>query len=124
MKDKSFLIEKGIDVERGIELLGDIDTYNELINDFLTEINEKMNDLESYINNENMEKYATVVHSIKGEAKYFGFTRLAELALNHQLESENLNIEFIKNNFNELKTEVNRIIIILKEYLGKTETVI
>ena len=40
--DRSFLEENGVNVEAGLELLGDMDMYNETMNDFLSEINEKM----------------------------------------------------------------------------------
>ena len=40
--DRSFLEENGVDVNAGLELLGDMDMYNETMGDFLEEINEKL----------------------------------------------------------------------------------
>ena len=33
-----------------------------------------------------MSNYAILVHSLKSDAKYLGFTKLAELAYNHELK--------------------------------------
>ena len=38
--DSSFLKENGVDVEKGLELLGDMDMYNETCEDFLNEMQE------------------------------------------------------------------------------------
>ena len=48
--DRSFLEENGVNVEAGLELLGDMDMYNETMNDFLSEINEKMPKVIEYKN--------------------------------------------------------------------------
>ena len=40
--DRSYLEENGVDVNAGLELLGDMDMYNETMGDFLEEINEKL----------------------------------------------------------------------------------
>ena len=55
---------------------------------------------------------------MKSDSKYLGFKKLAELSLNHELEGKNNNIEYLENNYEELMTEVNRIINIVKKYLG------
>ena len=117
MKTREFLEENGVDVARGIELLGDMDMYNETINDFLNETLDKIPKLLDYKNND-MENYAIVVHSIKSDSKYLGFTTLAELAYNHEMESKANNIDYVNSNYDELMREVNRIINVIKEYIG------
>ena len=117
--DRSFLEANNIDVEKGIELLGDMDMYNATMEDYLTEINEKYPKLKEYLNNGDMENYSILVHSIKSDSKYLGFTTLAELAYDHELKSKDNDIEYVNNNFNSLETEINRIINIIKTYLGK-----
>ena len=115
--DRSFLEENGIDVNAGLELLGDMDMYNETMGDFLEEINEKLPKIIEYKNNNDMPNYAIIVHSIKSDSKYLGFTKLAELAYNHEMKSKENNVEYVNANFEELQNEVNRIIGIIKEYL-------
>ena len=119
MKDRSFLENNGVDVEKGLELLGDMDMYNETMGDFLNEINEKYPNAKNYKELGDMPNYAILVHSIKSDSKYLGFTHLAELAYEHELKSKENDIEFVNNNFSILENEILRIINIVKEYLGK-----
>ena len=117
--DKTYLEENGVDVEKGLELLGDINMYNETCEDFLNEINEKYPKAKEYKEAGDMPNYAILVHSIKSDSKYLGFTRLAELAYEHELKSKDNDIEFVNNNFSSLEEEINRIINVVKTYLGK-----
>ena len=117
--DRNYLEENGVDVEKGLELLGDMDLYNETMEDFLNEINEKYPKAKEYKENGDMPNYAIVVHSIKSDSKYLGFTTLAELAYEHELKSKDNDIDFVNNNFSSLENEINRIINIAKTYLGK-----
>ena len=117
--DRSFLEKNGVDVKKGLELLGDMDMYNETMEDFLKEINTKYKDLKKFKDKKDMENYAIDVHSIKSDSKYLGFTKLAELAYDHELKSKDNDIDYVNDNFASLDEEINRIIKIIKEYLGK-----
>ena len=119
MKDESFLITSGVDVKKALELLGDMDTYNATLNDFLAGIYGKLADLQSYKEVGDMANYAVFAHSIKSDARYLGFTKLAEIAYQHEMEGKANNIYFVSNNYDELVKETNRIINVVKEYLGK-----
>ena len=116
--DRSFLEENGVDVNAGLELLGDMDMYNETMGDFLEEINEKLPKLVEYKNNNDMPNYAIIVHSIKSDSKYLGFTKLAGLAYNHEMKSKANDTSYVNANYDELQKEIDRIIKIIKEYLG------
>ena len=117
--DINILKNNGIDVDNGIELLGDIDMYNETLNDFLEEQKTRLPDIEKYKNNNDMENYAILVHAMKSDSKYLGFTKLAELSLEHQLRSQENDNNYVQAHYNELINEANRITSIVKEYLGK-----
>lgn len=119
MKDINLLSSNGVDVEQGLELLGDIEIYNETLQDFLTESEERLPKLEEYKENEDMPNYAILVHAMKSDSKYLGFTTLAELSYQHEMESKANNINFINDNYDELINEANRIIEMVKEYLGE-----
>ena len=119
MMDRSYLEQNGVDVEKGLELLGDMDMYNETCEDFLNEINTKYPQAKQYKEAGDMPNYAILVHSIKSDSKYLGFTKLAELAYEHELKSKDNDIDFVNNNFSSLEDEINRIINIVKTYLGK-----
>ena len=114
-----YLKENNIDIDNSLELLGDIDTYNEILEEFLNNINNRLSKLEKYKEDNDMENYSIEVHALKSDSKYLGFTKLAELALNHQLKSEENDSDFINNNYEELINETNKIIEITKNYLEK-----
>lgn len=117
--DRDFLEQNGVDVEKGLELLGDMDMYNETMEDYLKEVTEKYKKLKEYKEKNDMENYAIVVHSIKSDSKYLGFTHLADLAYEHELKSKENDSNYVNNNFDTLEKELNRILDIARKYLGK-----
>lgn len=119
MKDINYLKSNGIDVDSGIEILGDIEVYEDILNEFLEGSIERREKIDKYFNDEDMDNYAIEVHAMKGDSKYLGFTKLATLALEHQLKSEAKDKEFIKNTYEDLILEFDRIVNIVKEYLDK-----
>lgn len=123
MNDTNFLISNGIDVNKSLELFGDIETYNDTIGEFLISANEKLNKLETYKDAKDMGNYAIYAHSLKSDAKYFGLVRLAELAFDHEQKSKAGDVYYIYDNYNELKTEVEKMLEIIKKYL-QPETII
>ena len=118
MMDSNWLKENGVDVDKGIELLGDLEMYNETLQDFLDEMEIRVPQIEEYKKQEDMENYAILVHALKGDSNYLGFTELAEMSLEHQLKSQENNIKYIEEHYEELKEEINRIMDIVKKYLG------
>ena len=65
-----------------------------------------------------MPNYAILVHAMKSDSKYLGFTKLAELSYNHEMKSKENDLDYINSNYDELITEANRIINIVKSYLN------
>ncbi len=116
-KNRLFLEKNGVDVSKGLELLGDLNTYNDTMNDFLGEIDEKLPKIIYYKNNNDMNNYSILVHSIKSDSKYLGFTKLADLAYEHEIKSKENDIQYVNDNYLKLEEEINRIINIIKEYL-------
>ena len=113
----SFLEENNIDVTNALNLLGDEETYNEMLKTFYTDFDEKLDKLNKFKESKNMSEYSTLVHSIKSDAKYLGFMDLADLALDHEVHSKENNIDYIEQNFNQLLTELTRIKKVLESYL-------
>ena len=116
---EDYLEENNIDYKNGIELFGSMDMYNNMLSDWYKGINDKWSKIVTYKNNKDMTNYSIEVHSLKSDSKYFGFTRLAELSLNHELKSKENDIEYVNNNFNELEIEYRRIMNIVNNYLNK-----
>ncbi len=120
MKNISFLKDKGVDVDQSLELFGDIETYNETIQEFKNGIDEKISNIKKYYQTENMTDYAIAVHSLKSDCKYFGFMKLAEMALNHEMSSKENNVTYVKENFNSLMKEAQKVRNIVYDYLDDT----
>ena len=120
MKSPEFLTSKGVDLQKSLELFGNIDTYNDTVGDFIVGTASKANKLKDYMAEKDLTNYAIYVHSLKSDAKYFGFTRLAEVAYEHELKSKAGDLYYITQNFNTLVGVVNEAIAIVKEYLSST----
>lgn len=117
MFDVNFLIENGVDINKSLELFGDIETYNENVDEFLISSKEKLAKLENYKNERDMTNYAIYVHSLKSDAKYFGLTKLAELAYDQELKSKAGDALYINEHYQELVTEVKRMVDVLRKYI-------
>lgn len=113
---EQILKDNGIDYQKGIELLGDISMYQETMKDFLNGINDRLSNLEKYQND--MANYAIEVHALKSDAKYLGFTKLAEIAYDQELRSKENNQQYIISNYAQLKEEVSRVCDVCKKYLS------
>ncbi len=114
--DRKYLEDHGVDVNKALEMLGDMDMYNSTVHDFVSEVDEKWQRLHEYIESGDMENYAIDVHSLKSDCKYLGFMSLADIAYEHELKSKDKDIDFVKNHFSELEEEYNKTIELAKEY--------
>ena len=118
MKDKSFLIGNGIDVDKSLELFGDMSMYNETLQEFLDGVQKKIEDLNKSKEASDTHNYSIYAHSLKSDARYLGFTTLAELAYNHEMAGKNSDVSYIYDNYDSLINETKRIIKVVSEYLG------
>lgn len=117
--EEKVLEEANIDYKVGLENFGSIEMYKEMLNDWFKEIDEKWNRIVS--NKENMKEYSVDVHSLKSDSKYFGFTELAKLSLDHELKSKDGDKEYVKKHFDELENEYKRIIDVVSKYLNENK---
>ena len=118
---EEYLKENGINYEKGIELLGDLSIYQDTMKDFLDDIDSRISKLEKY--KDDMNNYAIEAHALKSDSKYLGFDNLVELAYSHEMKSKEGNSDYIKDNFDELITEVNRVVGIAKNYIEKLSNI-
>ena len=115
--DNDYLLKNGIDLNKALELLGDMETYNETLEEFYNNINDRINKLNNYKND--LPNYAIEAHALKSDSKYLGFTKLADLAYNHEMKSKENDSKYINDNYESLMVELNRILEIVKKYLNK-----
>ena len=116
--DRTYLENNGVDVEHGLELLGDMEMYNMTINDFMAEVEDKWSRICEYKESSDMENYAIEVHSLKSDCKYLGFMTLADIAYQHELKSKEKDVTFVNNNFNSLETEYKKVLEIARNYVN------
>ncbi len=117
--DVKILTDNKIDVNHGLELLGDMDFYNETLGTFYDGIADNLKKLEEYKNSDDFENYGILSHSIKSDSKYLGFMDLAEIALSHEMAGKSSDKAFIEENYDSFIEEINRIVSVVKSYLGR-----
>lgn len=122
MKDTNFLTANGVDLNKSLELFGDMETYNATLPDFLSGIKEKVEQLKTYKASADMQNYAIIVHSLKSDARYFGFMTLGDMAYQHEMQSKANDVNFVYANFDSLMLEVARVIKIVNMYLGEEDS--
>jgi CheY-like chemotaxis protein/HPt (histidine-containing phosphotransfer) domain-containing protein len=119
MKDEAYLKENGINLESSLELLGDIETYNDILGDFIDGYDEKIGLIKKYKEESDMPNYAIQVHSLKSDAKYLGMKELADISYEHELKSKANDEAYVNENIRALLEIANKYYNIAREYLGK-----
>ncbi len=119
--DRKYLELNGVDVEHGLELLGDMEMYNMTINDFAKEVESKWSKILDYKHNQDLPNYAIEVHSLKSDSKYLGFMKLADIAYEHELKSKDGDLDYVNNHFVELNNEYEKILEIVTNYVSQNK---
>ena len=116
ISNEEYLRSKGVDLDKALELLGDMEMYNMTVVDFLAEVEEKWHRIEDYKLKGDMPNYAIEVHSLKSDSKYLGLMKLADIAYQHELSSKANDQSFVDNHFKELEMEFNKTLNLIKNY--------
>lgn len=119
MRNIALLQNNGVNIEDSVRLLGSIEFYDETLQQFLTDINVRLNRIKTYKEQNDMPNYAIEVHGLKSDSKYLGFTKLAELAYQHEIASKQNDINFVSIHYNELMMEAIRIVTVARQYNGQ-----
>ena len=118
-EQEKFLRDKGVDMDKSLEFLIDMEMYNMTIGDFLDTIDEKWSHIHQYKEANDMPNYAIEVHSLKSDCKYLGFMKLADVSYEHELKSKENDSEFVNQNYDRLVKEYEATMAIIKEYVDK-----
>lgn len=113
-----YLKVNGVDLDKSLELLGDMEMYNATMSDFIAEVRDKWERIVNYKNIGDMENYAIEVHSLKSDCKYLGFMSLADVAYQHELKSKENDLNFVVENFQRLEFEYKKVLEIVENYLN------
>ena len=111
-----YLKSMGVNIDASLELLGDVETYNETLDEFNSGIKEKIINLKKYMETGDIENYTILVHSLKSDCKYLGFVELANMAYEHELKGKAKDIQYIKDNFEILCKEIFKVMFIISKY--------
>ena len=113
---RNFLIQNGVDVEKGIENTMDEETYNELLNDFANTFPVDVNKFNEYKVAGDMVNYEIIVHALKSNCRTLGFLNTGEMFYQHELASKQSDVNYVNEHYNELIAEVRRVYDILIKY--------
>lgn len=115
---RNFLVQNGVDVEKGIENTMDFETYNEILLEFCDAFPEEVNKFNKFKQENDMVNYEIIVHALKSNCRTLGFTSTGEMFYQHELASKEGNSAWVSEHYNELINEVNRVYKILMTYKG------
>lgn len=118
MNDVELLKKNHVEVDKALELWGDLDTYNESLKEFNNSFISKLINLENFKEQSDWENYGILAHSIKSELKYLGFLSDAEEFYQHELKGKAADGTYINENFSHLRQTIVKIVLILNEYFG------
>lgn len=116
--DLDYLKTNGFNVNRSIELLGDVDSFNETLTDFYNKLPNKIQKIKQYKNENDLENYTIEVHSLKSDCKYLGLTSIADLSYEHELKAKEKDTTYINEHCKELEKEVEKYQAIINKYLN------
>ena len=116
---EAFLREQGVDLDSAITLLGDMEMYNDTLKDFYDNLSTRIEKITFLKVNNDIANYAIEVHALKSDSKYLGFTKLADVALEHELKSKENDINYVNDNFQTLVAEVDKLSEIISKYIEK-----
>ena len=100
---EEYLRSNGVNVDKALELLGDMNMYEVTLKDFLSEIDSRWERIKKYKESGDLENYAVEVHSLKSDCKYLGFTKLANVSFLHELKSKDKDKEYVDKHFKDLE---------------------
>ena len=108
---KEYLVSQGVDVDHGLELLGDMETYDMILEEFKNGYTDRVTKLKNYAAAGDLANYAIEAH--------LGFMTLADLAYQHEMAGKENRADFVNSSLEALLTEANRIITVVNSYFGE-----
>ena len=120
MNDVNILTSNGVNVQASLELLGDMEMYNETLSDFLDMVDEKKTNLEKFKAENDMPNYAIAVHALKSDARYLGFLDLGDKAYDSEMKAKAGDQAGVEANHPGIMEGVDKMVQIASQYLGRT----
>ncbi len=115
-RSMEYLKSQGVDLNQALEYLVDMETYDDTLQTFVTGSKLRIQQLIQYKDAKDMTNYAVLVHALKSDCKYLGFTTLAEIAYQHELKSKENDATYVLEHWEELHQEIERVLQICSQY--------
>ena len=113
MKDVNFLVSNGVNVEKSLELFGDMEMYDATLNDFLEDVDKRLASLKKFREIGDMPNYAIEVHALKSIYSNLCANQLADHAKQHEYAVKDENYEYINQDcellFQEFETFLEQL---------------
>ena len=111
----------GIDSDAAIKLIGSEKLYLKVLTDYFKRIDMYYGEIEQCYNTENWQDYTVKVHALKSSSRQIGAMELADMAAKLEAAGHESDIEYIKNNTEEMLNAYTKVKGILSEYFGEDE---
>lgn len=111
-----FLKSMGVDAETGISNMMDVETYNEIMNDFYDGMPDELAKIDNFKNQGDMPNYAILVHAMKSNARSFGFMKFGEICYAHEMASKAGDVNYVNEHYAELLNAAKEVQGIIAKY--------
>lgn len=113
---EDYLKSMGVDVEVGITNMMDLETYNEMLDDFYDSFDEEASAIDNFKNHGDMVNYAIKVHAMKSNARSFGFMKLGDICYAHEMASKANDLNYVNEHYDDLLKTIRETKEIISKY--------
>ncbi len=108
-----------IDKNMGLKYCGSSEElYNEIVESYCTEGRKYREKLITYVENDDMQNYAIIAHTLKSTSLNIGAKRFSEFAKEHEFASKQNDKAKIKESFDDFLTHLDKVISEAEEMIG------
>lgn len=111
-----YLKSMGVDADAGISNMMDVETYNEMMDDFYNGLDEELSKIDNFKNSGDMPNYAILVHAMKSNARSFGFMKLGDISYAHEMASKAGDVNYVNEHYGEFLNAVSDVKKIIENY--------
>ena len=122
MKSIQYLKDKGVDIDTSLSIFGNEEVYNERLGEFLVGVHNKIKQLITFMQKQDLNNYLNYVSSMADDANIYGFKQLAAVATEHKEKASRGDLFYISEHINNLIEECNSVIIMIQEYMNGVDT--
>lgn len=114
-----------LDIQKGVQRVGgDLETYRELLKDFIQELANRIHNLEQHLLERDMDALSRAAHNLKGVSSNLGAMELADCASKLDNRSNEGYTRLHEGLFLELKKAESNLIRTANNFLDQKETIV